>query len=154
MRYMYRFVIAGLILAGIGVAGWNLASSNADAQNAAHDGEPIRIEEIEGSELSRITLSEHAMQRLDIKTSALEEQTVGGASKKVIPYSAVLYDSDGKTWTYVNTEAGIFVRAAIEIESIEGDSAFLSDGPESGTVVVATGAAELFGAEQGVGGGH
>ena len=34
---------------------------------------------------------------------------------------------------------------------IEGDLAVLSDGPASGTAIVVVGAAELFGAETGIG---
>ena len=40
------------------------------------------------------------------------------------------------------------------VETIEGDVAHISAGPATGTLVVTTGAAELYGAEIGVGGGH
>ena len=87
------------------------------------------------------------MQRLAIQTVAVRDTTVGGAERKVIPYAAVLYDTQGNTWTYINSEPNIFVRHPITVDDIDGDEALLSDGPASGTSVVTDGAAELYGAE-------
>jgi hypothetical protein len=70
---------------------------------------------------------------------------------KVAPYAAVLYDARGNTWAYTTPKPLTFVRQAIHIDYIEGDLAVLSDGPPSGTEVVIVGAAELFGAETGIG---
>ena len=70
---------------------------------------------------------------------------------KVVPYAAVLYDARGDTWAYTNPKPLTFVRHSIHIDYIEGDLAVLSDGPPSGTEVVIVGAAELFGAETGIG---
>ena len=47
-----------------------------------------------------------------------------------------------------------FVESQIDVDDIAGDTARLSAGPPAGTQVVTTGAAELYGAEIGVGGGH
>jgi hypothetical protein len=71
-----------------------------------------------------------------------------GKPQKVIPYSAVLYDAHGNSWTYTNPEPLVFVRQRIEVEYIEGDRAVLLQGPETSAKVVTTGAAELFGVEQ------
>jgi hypothetical protein len=65
-----------------------------------------------------------------------------------------VYDADGQTWAYVNQEPLVYMRAQITVEEIEGDVARISAGPPEGTPVVTTGAAELYGAEIGVGGGH
>ena len=69
---------------------------------------------------------------------------------KVIPYAAVLYGVNGETWAYTNPEPLVFVREAITIDYVEGDQAFLSEGPQAGTAVVTVGGAELFGTETGV----
>jgi hypothetical protein len=69
---------------------------------------------------------------------------------KVVPYAAVLYGVNGETWVYSNPEPLVYVRLPIVIDYIEGDLAFLSEGPEVGTAVVMVGAAELFGTETGV----
>ena len=66
----------------------------------------------------------------------------------------MIYDAQGATWTYVAIEPLSFERQLIVVESISGDEAILADGPAAGTPVVIVGAAELYGAETGVGGGH
>jgi hypothetical protein len=65
----------------------------------------------------------------------------------------VLYDVHGETWVYTSLEPLIYVRHSISVDYIEGDVAVLSEGPPAGTEVVMAGAAELFGAEAGIGGG-
>jgi len=78
----------------------------------------------------------------------VELQLAGGAQKrKVVPYSAVLYDAKGNAWVYVNTQPLAYERQRIVVERIEGDLAVLSDGPAVGTPVVTVGAPLLHGAE-------
>jgi hypothetical protein len=74
-----------------------------------------------------------------------------GGLHRVIPYSAVIFDAKGETWTYVNPEPLVFVRERIVIDHIQGDLAVLKDGPKIGTNVVKVGAAELYGVENKVG---
>ncbi len=71
-------------------------------------------------------------------------------SRKIIPYSAVIYDLSGQAWAYVNTEPRTYVRQPITIDYSQGAQTVLKDGPPAGTQVVSVGAAELFGAETGV----
>jgi hypothetical protein len=141
--------IALLLAVAMPLAGCAAGSAGAaDAQPA------VTVEEIEGSDLSRLTLSEKAVARLGVTTAAVEEQLVGDETRLVVPYSAVLYDSDGAAWAYTNPEGRTFVRAQITVDRIDGDVAVLTDGPPVGTLVVTVGVAELWGAETGVGGGH
>jgi hypothetical protein len=67
--------------------------------------------------------------------------------RKVMPYGALMYDKKGHTWTFTNPSPLVFVRAAVEVEDIEGDQVILAEGPPVGTVVVTVGATELMGAE-------
>jgi hypothetical protein len=67
--------------------------------------------------------------------------------KKVVPYSAILYDLTGDTWVYTNPEPSVFVRERVDIERIDKDLAVLNTGPAAGTQVVTIGASELYGAE-------
>jgi hypothetical protein len=124
--------------------------SDTQGQTSTHD-EPAVVEAIAGSELSRITLTADAARRLDIKTAPAQNETVNGATRPMIPYAAVIYDAEGKTWAYTNPSGLVYVRQAITVESIEGDRAILSAGPPAGTAVVVVGASELLGAEYGVG---
>lgn len=111
------------------------------------------IEPVEGTDLSRITLTEQAAKRLDIQTAPVGAAAGEGTQQRtVIPYSAVFYESNGKTWTYTSPEDLTFVRQSIVIDHIDGDLAVLSSGPPLGTMVATVGVAELFGTESGVGG--
>jgi membrane fusion protein, multidrug efflux system len=77
--------------------------------------------------------------------------TGSGKPQKIVPYSSVIYDLNGDTWTYTNPEPLTFLRHPISVDYIEGDMAVLTDGPPPGTTIVTVGAAELFGTEFGVG---
>ena len=73
------------------------------------------------------------------------------ATRKIVPFSSVLYDADGKTWAYVNTKPQTYERAPVTIETIEGDDVVLTDGPPTGAAVVTDGAVEIYGTESKVG---
>ncbi|MDP9483640.1 MAG: hypothetical protein M3P84_10505 [Chloroflexota bacterium] len=115
----------------------------------------MTIEKTAGSNLSRVTLSQKASDRLGIETAVVETaQAAGGSPRTAIPYAAVLYDASGSTWAYTNPEGLVFIRASITVDQIDKDRAILSGGPDAGMKVVTVGAPELYGAETGVGGGH
>jgi hypothetical protein len=90
-----------------------------------------------------LTLTADASKRLDVQTAEVRE--VDG--KVVVPYASILYEANGNTWVYVNVAPLVYVRQAIVIDSINGDEAILSKGPDSGSTVVTVGAAELYGSE-------
>jgi len=136
MKHINRWIIVVLVIAG-------LLSACAPKVVEVEKIQPYKLEVIEGSDFQRVILTEKAAQRLDIQTAPI------GAGN-VIPYAAVLYGLNGETWTYTNPEPLVFVRQPIVIDHIEGDSAFLSEGLDTGTAVVIIGAAELYGAEVGV----
>ena len=110
----------------------------------------VTVDKIEGSELKKLTLSEHAAQRLGVTTT--EVTSSGGAM--TVPYAAILYDKKGATWTYTNPAGLEFVRTEVAVDHVAGGVAYLDEGPDAGTKVVTVGAAELWGVETGVGGGH
>jgi hypothetical protein len=108
---------------------------------------PACVALIEGTELSTVTLTERAAKRLAIATTKVEKNGAG----TVIPYSAVLYSPTGETWAYVSPKSLTFVRQAIVVDRIDGDKAYLSQGPTAGAEVATVGVAELHGAESGLG---
>jgi hypothetical protein len=136
-------ILAGMLLAGCGQP----------AVAAAPD-EAITIEPIEGTELARITLSERAAERLGIETEPVRDGTRAGEPRVSVSFAAVVYDPQGNTWVYTTTEPLVFARQAIIVDSVDDGEAILTDGPGAGTDVVTVGAAELYGAETGVGGGQ
>jgi hypothetical protein len=155
MRFVGLWVLAPLL------AVLPVAACRQTVADAAHNDKPATVEPVEGSELSRVVLSARAAERLGIETAAVRDtqvtfipaslSTAGPAQWRAIPYSAVLYDPNGDTWTYTSPDSLVFVRHPISVEYIEGDVAVLSSGPLGGTTVVTVGAAELFGTEFGVG---
>ena len=78
--------------------------------------------------------------------------TATRGAHEVIPYSAVVYDTDGSAWTYVNIAARTYVRQPITVAAISDDTALLSAGPSVGARVVTVGAAELLGTEYSISG--
>ncbi len=137
-------------LTGIAVAALALGACNSGSTTSEPKVEAITIAEDEATGLKTLTLSEKAAERLGVETA----EVAGSGSQMSIPYAAVVYDAQGKTWTYVNAQPLVYQRAEITVDEIDGDVARLSVGPASGALVVTTGAAELYGAEIGVGGGH
>ena len=135
-----------LILAALLVTACAQASADAPAKEP-----PALVEKIEGTELNRLTLTEKAVARLDIQTAAVREEQVNGASRKVIPYSALLYDLEGGTWVYVSQAPHTYMRQQVTIDRIEGDQAFVADGLDVGAEVATVGVAELYGADTGIG---
>jgi hypothetical protein len=139
-----------LFLTGLAVAALALGACNSGSTTSEPGPAAITIEEDEASGLKTLTLSDKAAERLGVETAPVAE----AGAVMTIPYAAVVYDSEGKTWTYVNESSLTYKRAEITVTEIDGEIARISAGPPSGSLVVTTGAAELYGAEIGVGGGH
>jgi hypothetical protein len=144
-------LIGRLTLLGMMVSVLPLAACSQHDSHAAHAEHPAQVDKIEGSELSRVTLTEKAAERIDLKTTAVGEQDVDGTLRKVVPYSSLIYDPKGRTWIYTSPQPRTFVRQQVEVDRIDGDQVFLADGPAAGTQIASMGVAEIYGAETGVG---
>ena len=88
--------VTALCLVVLGLA----LSACGGSSDSAAPVEPAKITKLAGG-VNQITLTADAAKRIDVKTAAVKSD--GGDT--VIPYSAVLYDPDGATWTYTNPEA-------------------------------------------------
>ncbi len=115
---------------------------------------PVKLTDVkaaDGTAIKQVHLVDQAVRRLGITTAKVAQATasVNGSTAQhtVIPYAAVVYDSDGSAWTYVVSAPGTYQRARITVATIDGDVAVLTDGPADGTAVVTQGAPELLGAE-------
>jgi hypothetical protein len=76
----------------------------------------------------------------------------GGTVKALtIPWSAVLYDANGGAWVYERTAPLTYVRRRVSLRRVMGANVLLDAGPVLAAKVVHVGAAELFGAEFGIG---
>ncbi len=109
--------------------------------------EPVRLEEIEGSDLERVILTPKAAERTGIETTPVRQN----GKRLVVPSAAVFFDENGLAWVYINPRPLVFERREIEIDFEEGKTAFLTEGPPPGTRVVTVGVPELWGAESEIG---
>jgi hypothetical protein len=138
--------VAGLVIGAAAILAGCATATPAQAP-------PALIKPVAGSQIPQLQLTERAVQRLGILTQPVRQAaTPGQPAHEVIPYSAVVYDTDGSTWAYVNVAAGTYERKPITVTEIDGETAQLSAGPAAGTAVVTVGAAELLGTEYDISG--
>lgn len=147
MQNKYRWMVVVLIIVGLQLSG-------CQRKSGMHSNiEPAHVEHIQGTELSRVTLTEKAMERLDLQTDQVREQRVSRSAspRKVVPYSSLIYDANGQTWVYTSPAPRTFIRHKVDVDYIEGEIVVLNDGPPTGTVIATVGVAELYGTEFEVG---
>jgi hypothetical protein len=140
MRYTNRGLAAGLAIAALALAGCESVSTD-----YVRDHEPYHIED------GRIVLEQKAAERLGIDTVPVRQAAGNAAGGLVIPYAALHYDPNGKTFAYTEEDTLTYVREQIQVRRIQNGRVILSDGPPAGTEVVTVGVPELFGIEEGVG---
>jgi hypothetical protein len=136
MKHINHWILVTLILAGL------LLSACGPKESASEKIVPSQLEPIDGTDLSKVILTEKAAERIGIETVS--------ASGTSVPYAAVIYDIEGNTWIYTNPEPFTFVREPIMIDHIEGDTAVLAESLPSELNVVTVGVSELYGTETGV----
>ena len=154
-----RVMAVVVIIAALGLAGCSEAAPSSPGDEKAV---PAKVETIPNQDVKKVTLTEQAAQRTGVETIAIAAAPAAllpaGArpspSMTVVPYSAILYSSDGETWLYTVPQPLTYVRAKVVVASVGGSGgtqAVLSAGPPSGTTVVTKGVIELYGAETGIG---
>ena len=125
------------------------------ASTTAAEAPPATVTRVAGSQIPRLQLTDRAIQRLGIVTRPVAEAPAAAVSmgqREIIPYPAVVYDTDGSTWVYVNTATRTYRRQPVTVAAIQGDVAVLASGPPVGAAVVTVGAAELLGTEYNISG--
>jgi len=138
--------VAGLVIGAAAILAGCAAATPAETP-------PALIKPVAGSQIPELQLTQRAVQRLGIVTQPVQSPaTAGQQAREVIPYSAVVYDHDGSTWTYVSTATDVYRREPVAVAEIDGAVALLSAGPPAGTQVVTVGAAELLGTEYNISG--
>jgi hypothetical protein len=109
---------------------------------------PARVEATLDATIKKVTLTPKAAERLGIR---IDEVRADPSGRRIVPYASVLYDLTGKTWVYISADPLSFVRGAVEIDTIKGDNVYLTDGPPTGTKVLAAGVPQVYGVEVKVG---
>jgi hypothetical protein len=111
---------------------------------------PAVIEEIEDSDVMRVTLTDDAAARIGLELASAQRN----GEYTAIPYAALIYDGDGEPWVFEADGELTFVRTEVIVDRVDGDVAWLSEGLSHGDRVVTVGATELYGAELEIDGGH
>lgn len=108
---------------------------------------PAVLTDVPGSTLHLVVLNPLAVRRIGVATAPV------AADGKLlrIPFTALIYDPEGKPWVYLVPAPRSYLRTAVTVDRIDGDVVTLSAGPPAGTPVVDVGTAELLGTEYGVG---
>jgi multidrug efflux pump subunit AcrA (membrane-fusion protein) len=102
--------------------------------------EPSTLEPVKGNkDVQRVTFTEEGARRVDLQTASVR--------RNVVPYAALIYDPEGKTYVYTSPKPLEYLRKEVKVDRIEGDRVLVSRGPPAGTEVVTVGAAEVYGTE-------
>jgi hypothetical protein len=142
-----RALAVGAVLACAGLS----VSACTEVESAAVEGyEPAHLKEVKGSDIPLVEFTKEGAERTDLKTAPIVQR----GARQVMPYQALIYDPEGKTWVYTVTEPLTFKRTEVVVDRITHDRVLLRSGPPAGTDVVTVGAAEVYGAELEVAGSH
>ncbi|MET3173324.1 UNVERIFIED_ORG: hypothetical protein ABIB52_001156 [Arthrobacter sp. UYCu721] len=142
-RSMRRLPVAAAVCAALLISLPACAQPSAVAVSASEA--PATVEKNATTGIARITLSQRAIDRLELQTDTVK--AAPGGAGLLLPYTALLYDAQGKTWVYINAEPRVYERQAVTVTKVEAGAVTASAGPAAGTPVVTVAAAELFGAE-------
>ena len=145
-----RLSLAVALVAGGAAFGlYGAVSGGSSTAGAAGEAEqvPATVQPIGNTGLNRVTLSAAAAKRLGVQTAPVSARLVDGRRRTAIPYSAVLYHTNGNAWTYTSPKRLVYVPHDINVDAVRGNLALLSAGPRAGTEVVTVGAAEIWGVE-------
>ena len=107
--------------------------------------EPSKLEAVKGSDdLKRVTFTAEGARRIGLRTA----RCAAAGGTRVVPYAALLYDADGKTYVYTSpSRSRSCAREVAGRAASRATGSLLSGGPPAGTEVVTVGAAEVYGAE-------
>jgi hypothetical protein len=132
---------AGVIVAA-GVAGCAPSSSSDQASPPT-----ASLRTTPGSSVPSVVLTQTGAQRIGVRTAPV--RIAGGLP--AFPYSALLYEPDGKTAVYVPTGTLTYLRHYVTVSAIDGNVVVVKSGVSLGQDVVVAGAEELLGVQNGVG---
>ena len=130
-----------IIVTAAGLAGCGRTSTPASQPPPAH------VAEGSHGAIS-VVLTAQGAQRTGIQTAVAARGALRGQA--VIPYSALLYQSDGSSVIYTVTGPLTYTLVPVAVASIQGNDVYLT-GLAPGTAVVTVGGEELLGVQDGVG---
>jgi hypothetical protein len=137
---MRRLLSVGVALA---IAAVPMSACKEVEEESSGGYEPSKLESVKGSDLKRVIYTAEGVKRTGVRTAPLRRS----GPYKVVPYAALIYDAEGKTYVYTSPKPLSYLRQPVEVARIEGERVLLSAGPPVGAEVVTIGAAEVYGTE-------
>jgi hypothetical protein len=134
---------AALAAAAVSCAGLSACASAGVGK--AHQKPPARM--VQTGKTRSVLLTPLGAKRIGIQTA----QSAIKDNKIVVPFSALLYEPDGRTAVYVQTGPLTYTRYFIKVADITAGQVFVAKGLKAGQPVVTVGAEELLGVQNGVG---
>jgi hypothetical protein len=136
---------ARLLATGLVVAAGLTVSACKEVETETSEGyEPAKLEAVKGNkDVKLVTFTEEGAKRTGLQTDNVRLE--GG--RKVVPYAALIYDTEGKTFVYTSPKRLTYLRAPVTVKRVAGKDVIVSDGPAAGTPVVTVGTAEVYGTE-------
>jgi multidrug efflux pump subunit AcrA (membrane-fusion protein) len=141
-------ICVGLAVAALGLC--LSACKEVEEASAGGSYEPAKVEARGNLGVNQVTFTQKGADRVDLETAVSRP----AGRYTLVPYAALIYDGDGLAWVYTSPQNLTFLRTRVVVDRIEGNQVLLADGPPPGTRVVTVGAAEVYGAELGIAGGH
>ena len=143
-------LVLALLAAGLAGLGAYLAfGGSSGGSTDEEEAQPAVVEPTGTDGVSRVVLSQSAAERLNVETAPVTSVRLNRMVRGAIPYTAVIYDTNGDAWTYTSPEPLVYVRQDLEVVRVRGGEAILARGPPTGTSVVTVGQVELWGVEYG-----
>jgi hypothetical protein len=140
-RARSSLALAGLVSIAVAIA---LGGCTEVETESATGYEPAALEPVKGrDDLKRVRFTAEGARRVGLETGEVSRS----GKRLVVPYAALLYDPEGKTYVYTSSKPLEYLRAPVQVERIAGARVLLTDGPPPGTKVVTVGATEVYGTE-------
>ena len=137
-----RLVVAALVVVSASLP--LSACKEVEEKEAGKGYTPAKIEPVKGrDDVQLVTFTAEGARRVGLQTAPARRS----GRFEVVPYAALIYDAEGKTFVYRRTGELSFLREQVDVDRIDGQRAFLSRGLAAGTTVVTVGAAQVYGAE-------
>lgn len=143
---------AGRALVAVAVAAAGMVTAGCqEAEPAATESyHPSSVGEADESGAHEVSFTRRGADRAGLHVTQVRQD--GAAT--VVDYAALIYDPTGQVWVFTSVGPRRFVRVPVAVDHIDGGQVWLADGPAAGAEVVTVGAAEVYGAELGIDGGH
>jgi hypothetical protein len=134
------------------LAALSLSACKEAEEETAAGYEPSKLVSVKGKgeDGKQVVFTKEGATRTDVKTAKVQRSGPG----TVVPYEALLYDSDAKPLVYTSKKPLTYEQVRVTVDRIEGQRVYLSKGPAVGTDVVTRGATEVYGTQLEIAGSH